>query len=154
MNIFNIIFFLVLFILILVYIKNIHLNEDFANQKYNIHHHVKKQHNKHHDKHHDKHQGKKDHELKNPHFSNRTIDLTKDSTIIKDCKNGFCYYDLDNIMKRHKADDPHGNFNAKHNKGEKFIVTGGGTPLLLNKGLQVVVKVINDKVHYIVSPLK
>jgi len=57
-------------------------------------------------------------------------------------------------MERRKVDTPHGVFYAKDNKGQTFIVSGGDIPLLLNKGLQVDIKVVKDKVHYTVTPLK
>jgi hypothetical protein len=184
MNIFNIIFFLILFIIILVYIKNQYLTEDFANQHHHVAHHKHhtahnkhhsahhEAHNKHHSAHHEAHAkhnpahrehhpthghheaAKKHTKSKSFQLTKRHIDLTLEKSVLKECKNGFCYYDLDEIMKRRKVDTPHGVFDAKDNKGQTFIVSGGDVPLLLNKGLQVDIKVVKDKVHYMVSPLK
>lgn len=126
MDILKIIFITIMFMLILIYIKNQYLNESFVNQM-----------------------------NKEPlQLTKRNINLGTNKSIQKECKNDFCYYDLNKIIERHNLNSPYGTFEAKNNVGHTLIITGGDVPLLINKALQIDIAMVKDKIHYRLVSLK
>jgi hypothetical protein len=73
------------------------------------------------------------------------IDLSLDKTNKIDCKNNFCYYNLNKNYNQ--------NFENKNNNSDTVIITGGKIPILLKNGLQININIINNKVEYSIIPL-
>jgi len=127
--------------------------ENFVAKKHNKKKHSKKKHNK-------KKHSKKKHSKKKPAspikklMPNYFVNLADNYEIQKTCRpDGFCYYDLDNILETQKADIPEGEFDIVKDGGGSFGLTSGDTniPVLLKKGFEVDITVKDGKINYIVK---
>ena len=84
------------------------------------------------------------------------INLSPKNNIIRTCNRAdkMCYYELDKIIKANKMLDLSNSFKVENNKGHSFILSSSEDPILIQKGIQVDVKVVNDRVEYQFSLLK
>ena len=99
----------------------------------------------------------KRHETKPTHFpniANKSIDLSSDVTIKPTCKDEFCYYDLDEIMKEKKADDPQGTYKIHPNHNIQYRITGGNHPILFNNGFIMDINIKDDTISYRLHPIQ
>jgi len=135
-----------------------HNKKKHSKKKHNKKKHSKKKHSK--KKHSKKKHSKKKHSKKKPAspikklMPNYFVNLADNYEIQKTCRpDGFCYYDLDNILETQKADIPEGEFDIVKDGGGSFGLTSGDTniPVLLKKGFEVDITVKDGKINYIVK---
>ena len=77
------------------------------------------------------------------------IKLSTKNNIIRTCnrENKMCYYELDKIMKANPLLNLSNNFNVENNRGYSLILSSDEDPILIQKGIQVDVTVIDNKVR-------
>ncbi len=127
MKLLDIIIYILIIIIIFVYIKNNCSNENFADNS-------------------DKNQIE-------PPTVKRNINLSLNKSIKKECKNGFCYYDINKLLRKNNQ-QLSGNFELNQDHGHSVSITGGPTPILFNKGIKFNVRATKDKVYYDINILK
>ena len=84
-------------------------------------------------------------------MTEQNISLTPQNSI-RTCirNNKMCYYELDKIIKANKMIDEQlsSSFKADNNSGYSFKIFTNGDPILIQKGIQIDVKLIDNKVNY------
>ena len=77
------------------------------------------------------------------------IKLSTKNNIIRTCnrENKMCYYELDKIMKANPLLNLSNNFNVENNRGYSLILSSDEDPILIQKGIQVDVTVIDNNVQ-------
>jgi hypothetical protein len=160
MNLIYIIFFLILVILFLVYIKNNCLIENYENNQ--------------------DESVTEDNQDESVTEDNQDESVTEDnqnapmtvntdsfSMIVRDLNlnpinyvrtcnrdNKMCYYELDKLIKANKDLVLSNSFKLENNKGYTLIISSGEDKLLIDKGLQLDVVVIDDKIECMLRLLK
>lgn len=142
MNLIYIIFFLILVILFLVYIKNNCLIENYENNQ-------------------------DESVTEDNQNAPMTVNTDSFSMIVRDLNlnpinyvrtcnrdNKMCYYELDKLIKANKDLVLSNSFKLENNKGYTLIISSGEDKLLIDKGLQLDVVVIDDKIECMLRLLK
>ena len=94
--------------------------------------------------------------LDNSMITIERIKLSPSNDIIRTCirDEKKCYYELDKIIKANKKPDITNSFKVENNKGYSLIISSDEDPILIEKGMQIDIKVINDEVQFKFTLLK
>ena len=94
--------------------------------------------------------------LDNSMITIERIKLSPSNDIIRTCirDEKKCYYELDKIIKANKKSDLTNSFKVENNRGYSLIISSDEDPILIQKGMQIDIKVINDEVQFKFTLLK
>ena len=84
------------------------------------------------------------------------IKLSTKNNIIRTCNrdNKMCYYELDKIMKANPLLNLSNTFKVENNKGYSLILSSDEDPILIQKGIKIDVTVIDNKVECLINLLE